>query len=295
MKFRNDLALALATVEGVMLAVLVAMPTWLLAVIITLTVISAAAAVASIISARKASFDEETGTYGYKFPLVSFVIGVAFLAALTVAIWLVSMQLYGFALIPLAVLLAAVAALAFVKGWVVVKYTTLLIAALLVVFLINYGTSYMVHHGIDLNPGLQSSEDVNGGEKPGDVTETPDNNGNENGDNTNDNTNVGDNTQEPGNQNPGTDAPAVNVKINAPETMSYGVPITVKLEGCKADDLKYGNKDFIAISKVSDTEVTLILVGIVNDAGEVEFVPASGYITITDSVSGVNVSIEITE
>ena len=42
MKFKKDLALSLATFEGLMLALLVAMPIWLLAVVITLTVVGAA-------------------------------------------------------------------------------------------------------------------------------------------------------------------------------------------------------------------------------------------------------------
>ena len=87
----------------------------------------------------------------------------------------------------------------------------------------------------------------------------------------------------------------VVVKINAPEVMYYAEPIILTLEGINANDLKFGNEDFLAIAILSDTEVEVTLVGIVNDAGEVEFVPAAGYITVTDAVSGVHVVIEIVE
>jgi len=89
--------------------------------------------------------------------------------------------------------------------------------------------------------------------------------------------------------------PEVEVKISAPDTMKYGEPVHVILEGANADNLKYGNSDFISIVKISDNEVVLTLVGIVNDAGQVEIVPASGYITVTDSVTGTNISIRIVE
>ena len=164
--------------------------------------------------------------------------------------------------------------------------------ALIVLFLINYGTSYLVHSGIDLNPGLQTSAPADDeSQKPNDETEKP---GNETEKPGNENQNPGDETDNPGNTT--TPPPAVTVKIDAPDTLSYGKPITVKLEGCKVDDLVFGNSDFIAISKISDTEVSVILVGIVNETtGQVEIVPASGYITITDSVSGENVTINIVE
>ena len=270
MKIRNDLALALATFEGVMLALLVTMPTWLLAVIITLTVVAAALTVTTIWNARKASYNEETKKHEYRFPIWAFVIGAALLAALTVAILLGTKRLFGFMLIPVAVILAALLAIAIIKNVKVLKLVTALLLVLIVLFLINYGTSYLVHNGVNLNPGIETSAPVE------DETQKPN-----------------DETQKPGDD---TTPPVTTVKITAPETLSYGKPITVKLEGCKVDDLVFGNSDFIAISKISDTEVSIILVGIVNETtGQVEIVPASGYITITDSVSGTNVTINIVE
>ncbi len=312
MKIRNDLALALATIEGVMLALLVAMPTWLLAVIVTLTVVAAALTVTTIWKARKASYNEETKKHEYRFPIWTFVIGAALLAALTVAILLGTKRLFGFMLIPVAVILAALLAIAIIKKVKVMKLVTALLLVLLVLFLINYGTSYLVHNGVNLNPGLETSAPVEDEtQKPNDETQTPGDETQKPGDETQtpgDETQTpGDETQKPGdetqtpgddNQNTGDDTtpPATTVKITAPETLSYGKPVTVKLEGCKVDDLVFGNSDFIAISKISDTEVSIILVGIVNETtGQVEIVPASGYITITDSVSGTNVTINIVE
>lgn len=305
MKIRKDLALALATIEGVMLALLVTMPTWLLAVIVTLTVVAAVLTVTTIWNAWKASLNEETEKHDYRFPVWSFVIGAALLAALTVTIVLLTKKLFGFALIPVAVILAALLAIAIIKKLKIMKLIVALLLALLVLFLINYGTSYLVHNGVDLNPGLQTSAPVEDetqkpndenqtpgdeNQTPGDETQTP---GDENQTPGDDDQNTGDNNQ---NNNDSTPPPAVTVKINAPGTLSYGKPVTVTLEGCKVDDLVFGNSDFIAISKVSDTEVSIILVGIVNETtGQVEIVPASGYITITDSVSGENVTINIVE
>ncbi|MBR6689179.1 MAG: hypothetical protein IKL68_04105 [Clostridia bacterium] len=292
MKIRKDLALALATIEGVMLALLVTMPVWLFAVTITLTVVAALLTVVTIVNERKASFNEETGKHSYRFPIWSFVIGAVLLAALTVAIMLACKRLFGFALIPLACLLVALLVIAFLLRVKVMKVIVAIALALIVLFLINYGTSYLVHSGIDLNPGLQTSAPADDeSQKPNDETEKP---GNETEKPGNENQNPGDETDNPGNTT--TPPPAVTVKIDAPDTLSYGKPITVKLEGCKVDDLVFGNSDFIAISKISDTEVSVILVGIVNETtGQVEIVPASGYITITDSVSGENVTINIVE
>jgi hypothetical protein len=305
MKIRNDLALALATFEGVMLALLVTMPTWLLAVIITLTVVAAALTVTTIWNARKASYNEETKKHEYRFPIWAFVIGAALLAALTVAILLGTKRLFGFMLIPVAVILAALLAIAIIKNVKVLKLVTALLLVLIVLFLINYGTSYLVHNGVNLNPGIETSAPVEDEtqkpndetQKPGDETQKPGDETQNPGDETqnpNDETqNPNDETQKPGDD---TTPPVTTVKITAPETLSYGKPITVKLEGCKVDDLVFGNSDFIAISKISDTEVSIILVGIVNETtGQVEIVPASGYITITDSVSGTNVTINIVE
>jgi energy-coupling factor transporter transmembrane protein EcfT len=299
MKIRKDLALALATFEGAMLALFVAMPTWLLAVIITLTVVAAALTVTTIWNARKASYNEEAKKHDYRFPIWKFVIGAALLAALTAAIVLVTKKLFGFALIPVAVILAALLAIATIKKLKIMKLITALLLVLLVLFFINYGTSYLVHNGVNLNPGLNTSAPVEDEtQKPNDETQAPGDETQTPGDETQ---TPGDETQTPGDetQTPGdetTTPPAVTVKINAPETLSYGNPVTVTLEGCKVDDLVFGNSDFIAISKISDTEVSIILVGIVNETtGQVEIVPASGYITITDSVSGTNVTINIVE
>ena len=84
-------------------------------------------------------------------------------------------------------------------------------------------------------------------------------------------------------------------KIHAPETMKYGEPIRVTVEGINAHNLKFGNEDFLSVVVISDTELEITLVGIVNDLGDVEFVPAAGYITITDPATGANVIIEIVE
>ena len=87
----------------------------------------------------------------------------------------------------------------------------------------------------------------------------------------------------------------VEAKIYAPKTIVYAEPIIITLEGIKAENLMFSNEDFLSIVIVSDSEVEVTLIGIVNDAGEVEFIPGSGYITVTDSVSGVNAYIEIVE
>lgn len=298
MKIRKDLALALATCEGIMLAALVTMPTWLLAAIITLTVVAAALTVSTIMNAWKASYDADAKTHTYKFPVWSFVIGLVLLAALTVAILLATKQLFGFALIPLAVILAALLVIAFIKKLKIMVYITAALLAILVLFLVSYSTAYMVKEGVNLNPGMQSSAPAGDEtQNPNDETQTPDDQkpGDDNQATGDENQNNGDDNQDNAGDNTANGTP-VTVKIDAPATLSYGVPITIKLEGCKVDDLVFGNEDFIAISKVSDTEVSIILVGIVNETtGQVEIVPASGYITITDSVSGTNVTINIVE
>ena len=94
-------------------------------------------------------------------------------------------------------------------------------------------------------------------------------------------------------ETPNTDFTPVVIKIDAPKVMRYAEPITIKLEGINANNLRFGNEDFLSIVIISDSEVEVTLIGIVNDAGEVEFVPGSGYITVTDSVSGVHTTIEI--
>ena len=100
---------------------------------------------------------------------------------------------------------------------------------------------------------------------------------------------------EPDVQEPEIEVVPTVVKINAPATIKYAEPITITLEGVKAEDLRFGNEDFLYVEIISETEVEVTLIGIVNDAGEVELVPAAGYITVTDAVSGVHVVIEIAE
>ena len=181
MKFKKDLALSLATFEGLMLALLVAMPIWLLAVVITLTVVGAALTVVTIINMRKDSVDETTGKPTYRFPIWTFVIGAVLLAALTVGIMLACKRLFGFALIPLAVVLLALCVIAWIKHWKVAFVSVAIVLALLAVFLISYGTAYMAHHDISLNPGLVASEPAGDEsqlpndepEKPGDEPEKP--------------------------------------------------------------------------------------------------------------------------
>ena len=85
----------------------------------------------------------------------------------------------------------------------------------------------------------------------------------------------------------------IEVKINAPETMVYAEPVVITLDGIKAQDLKFSDEEYFSIVIISENEVEITLVGIVNDAGEVEFAPDASCIVITDSVSGIHTTIWI--
>ncbi len=348
MKFKKDVALALATVAGALVALFalfVSIPVWFEAVIITLTVVGGIMTVSEIVKARRASYDEETETYTYKFPVRVFVFGVIILIAVAAIILLCLKALFGFALIPLAALLATLFVVAYLKKLRVMKWIVGVLFALLVVALISYFAAVLVNSNVNLNPGMsttttetttpetetEGSETVvpeketdvpetddsetetpetEGSETDGSKTETPETEGSEPTvpdtevknpvveDEKEDNTTKNpveevEKPEETQPTTPETEFTPVVIKIDAPKTMSYAEPITIKLEGIKAQDLKFGNEDFLSIVIISDSEVEVTLVGIVNDAGEVEFTPGSGYITVTDSVSGVHTTIEI--
>ena len=109
MKSTKDVVLALATLGGALVALFAlffAMPAWLEAVVITLTVVGLALTISEIVNAYKASYDEGTGKHTYKFPVRVFVFGSLVLVALAAIVLLSLNRLYGFALIPVAVLLA---------------------------------------------------------------------------------------------------------------------------------------------------------------------------------------------
>ena len=75
--------------------------------------------------------------------------------------------------------------------------------------------------------------------------------------------------------------------------MSYAEPVTITLEGVSAQNLVFSDEDFICVEIISDDKIEITLVGIVNDAGEVQLIPDSGYIFITDSVTGVHAAIQV--
>ena len=344
MKFKKDVALALATVAGALVALFtlfVSIPVWFEAVIITLTVVGGIMTVSEIVNARRASYDEETEKYTYKFPVRVFVIGVVILLAVAAIILLSLKRLFGFALIPLAVLLAILFVIAYLKKLRIMKWVVGVMFAILVVALISYFAAVLVNSNVDLNPGMSVTTtesttpetdvpettvpetdvpETTGPETDADetVTDVTDDSETDVSDDSTDETEApatgtkdpvvedkkeNDTTKEPveevkkpeetQTETPDTDFTPVVIKIDAPKTMSYAEPITIKLEGIKAQDLKFGNEDFLSIVIISDTEVEVTLVGIVNDAGEVEFTPGSGYITVTDSVTGVHTTIEI--
>ncbi len=329
MKSTKDVVLALATFGGALVALFalfIAIPVWLEAVVITLTVVGLALTISEIVNAYKASYDEGTGKHTYKFPVWVFVFGSLVLVALAAIVLLSLKRLFGFALIPVAVLLAILFVIAILKKLSKMFWITLVALVLLVVSLISYGAAVMVKNDINLNPGISVETTAPETEVPETEvpeteapetevpeTETPETEAPE--------TEVPE-TEAPETEAPETDAPVVDapvikdetpkeetpkdeptnegfvpvvVKINAPETMRYAEPIILTLEGVKAENLRFGNEDFLAIAILSDTEVEITLVGIVNDAGDVEFVPAAGYITVTDSETGANVTIEIVE
>ncbi|MBR6529468.1 MAG: hypothetical protein IKT62_05480 [Firmicutes bacterium] len=297
------------------------MPAWLEAVVITLTVVGLALTISEIVNAYKASYDEGTGKHTYKFPVRVFVFGSLVLVALAAIVLLSLKRLFGFALIPVAALLAILLVIAILKKLGKMFWITLVALVLLVVALISYGAAVMVKNDINLNPGISVETTAPETETPETEvpeteapetevpeTETPETEVTE--------TEVPETTvpetEAPETEAPETDAPVADapvikdeptnegfvpvvVKINAPETMRYAEPIILTLEGVKAENLRFGNEDFLAIAILSDTEVEITLVGIVNDAGDVEFVPAAGYITVTDSETGANVTIEIVE
>ncbi len=324
MKSTKDVVLALATLGGALVALFAlffAIPVWFEAVVITLTVVGLAATISEIVKAYKASYDEGTGKHTYKFPVRVFVFGSLVLVALAAIVLLSLKRLFGFALIPVAGLLAILLVIAILKKLGKMFWITLVALVLLVVALISYGAAVMVKNDINLNPGISVETTAPETEVP--ETEVPETEAPETeAPETEVPETEAPETEAPETEAPETDAPVVDapvikdetpkeetpkdeptnegfvpvvVKINAPETMRYAEPIILTLEGVKAENLKFGNEDFLAIAILSDTEVEITLVGIVNDAGEVEFVPAAGYITVTDSETGANVTIEIVE
>ena len=334
MKSKKDVVLALATLGGALVALFAlffAMPAWLEAVVITLTVVGLALTISEIVNAYKASYDEGTGKHTYKFPVRVFVFGSLVLVALAAIVLLSLKRLFGFALIPVAALLAILLVIAILKKLGKMFWITLVALVLLVVALISYGAAVMVKNDINLNPGISVETTAPETETP--ETEVPETEAPETEvpETETPETEVPETeapettvpeTEAPETEAPETDAPVVDapvikdetpkeetpkdeptnegfvpvvVKINAPETMRYAEPIILTLEGVKAENLRFGNEDFLAIAILSDTEVEITLVGIVNDAGDVEFVPAAGYITVTDSETGANVTIEIVE
>ncbi len=334
MKIQKDLAMAIACILGVFVALtalFVTMPVWLFAVVVTLTSVAFVATITEIVKARKASYDEETGKYTYRFPIRKFLVACLINLLVVVFVVLLIKRLFGFAILPFTGIIATLLAIALVKKNRILRNVTAIVLAILVIAIVGYSASQLVHSGVELNPGIsaettapETTTPVEEGTEPTDkepAETTPE-------ETTPEVTTPEETTPEvttPEETTPEVTVPEeeqpelkeepeetetkteptepeetvpvqpIVVKINAPETMVYGEPITLTLEGIKATDLKFGNEDFIAIDIISDTEVQITLVGIVNDAGEVEFVPAAGYITVTDSVSGVNVSIEIIE
>ena len=309
MKSTKDVAFALSTLAAIFVALFaafVSIPVWFEAVVITLAVVGLALTISEVVKAYKASYDETTGKHTYKFPVRVFVFGALILLALAAIVLLSLKRLYGFALIPVAVLLAILLVIAYLKKLGKMFWITLVALILLVVALIGYGTSMMVKNDIDLNPGISvetttpDTENVDpeiNDEEDGEVEEKP----------------VEDivkpetpeievpETETPETEVPETETPETEtkpivptvVKINAPKTMSFGECFTITLEGCKADDIKFSNEDYLSIVIVNDNEIDVTLLGYVTDAGEIEFAPASGYITVTDSVSGESVTIDI--
>ena len=299
MKSTKDVAFALSTLAAIFVALFaafVSIPVWFEAVVITLAVVGLALTISEVVKAYKASYDETTGKHTYKFPVRVFVFGALILLALAAIVLLSLKRLYGFALIPVAVLLAILLVIAYLKKLGKMFWITLVALILLVVALIGYGTSMMVKNDIDLNPGISvetttpDTENVDpeiNDKEDGEVEEKP----------------VEDivKPETPETEVPETEAPETEtkpvvptvVKINAPKTMSFGECFTITLEGCKADDIKFSNEDYLSIVIVNDNEIDVTLLGYVTDAGEIEFAPASGYITVTDSVSGESVTIDI--
>lgn len=78
--------------------------------------------------------------------------------------------------------------------------------------------------------------------------------------------------------------PEVTPTIKCAGTIRYGETLYVNLEGIKASNLLVSNKNFVAVENISDSRVAITLKEDVD-----------GYITLTDSVSRVNVVIDIVE
>ena len=76
--------------------------------------------------------------------------------------------------------------------------------------------------------------------------------------------------------------PEVKPVIKCAKTIRYGETLYVNLEGIKASNLLVSNKNFVSVEIISDNRVAITLTEDVD-----------GYITITDSVSRVNVVIDI--
>ena len=76
----------------------------------------------------------------------------------------------------------------------------------------------------------------------------------------------------------------VTPAINCANTIRYGETVYVYLEGIEASNIKVSNKLFVEVEIISDNRVAVTLTEDV-----------TGYITITDTVSGVNVVIDIAE
>ena len=323
MKSTKDVAFALSTLAAIFVALFaafVSIPVWFEAVVITLAVVGAAATISEIVKAYKASYDEMTGKHTYKFPVRVFVFGALILLALAAIVLLSLKRLYGFALIPVVGLLAILLVIAYLKKLGKMFWITLVALILLVVALIGYGTSMMVKNDIDLNPGIsvetttpdtenvdpEINEEDDGelpDEKPVEDIVKPETPETEVPETETPETEVPE-TETPETEVPETETPEIevpeikpvvptDVKINAPETMSFGECFTITLEGCKADDIRFSNEDYLSIIIVNDNEIDVTLLGYVTDAGEIEFAPASGYITVTDSVSGESVTIDI--
>lgn len=109
MKSTKDVAFALSTLAAIFVALFaafVSIPVWFEAVVITLAVVGLALTISEVVKAYKASYDEITGKHTYKFPVRVFVFGALILLALAAIVLLSLKRLYGFALIPVAVLLA---------------------------------------------------------------------------------------------------------------------------------------------------------------------------------------------
>ena len=329
MKSTKDVAFALSTLAAIFVALFaafVSIPAWFEAVVITLAVVGLALTISEVVKAYKASYDETTGKHTYKFPVRVFVFGALILLALAAIVLLSLKRLYGFALIPVAVLLAILLVIAYLKKLGKMFWITLVALILLVVALIGYGTSMMVKNDIDLNPGISvetttpdtenvdpeinDKEDGEVEEKPVEDIVKPETPETEVPETETPETEVPETetpeTEVPETETPETEVPETEtpetetkpivptvVKINAPKTMSFGECFTITLEGCKADDIKFSNEDYLSIVIINDNEIDVTLLGYVTDAGEIEFAPASGYITVTDSVSGESVTIDI--